>query len=111
MAKKLALVNGIPRMTEESSAPTIYDEHIDVVASGASGDNQINEASATTGSPITLPNSGTYEGQELEVYINGNRVEDVVDYNFVGSGTKTQVSFTFDLEVDDRIRFRVDRGA
>lgn len=108
---KLALINGIPRMTAESGSPIIYDEYLDVVVSGASGPNQINQASATTGTSITLPVSGTYIGLELEVYLNGTRVEDVIDYNFVGSGTKTQVAFTFDLVASDRVRFRVDRSA
>ena len=111
MAKKLALVNGIPRMIDESASPTIYDDYIDIVTSGASGPNQLNESSVTAGTPITLPNSGTYMGLELEVYFNGTRIEDVLDYNFVGSGTRTQVSFTFDLKATDRIRFRTDRGA
>lgn len=111
MGKFLRIVNGIPRQVEESGTPTIYDDHLVVVESGASGPNEINVADAETGDPITLPNSGTYEANELEVYLNGNRIEDVVDYNWLGSGTRTQVAFTFDLAAGDRIRFRVDRGA
>ena len=111
MTKFLTLVNGVPRMVEESGTPAIYDDFIDIVASGATPPNELNEASVTTGTPITLPNSGTYEGDELEVYFNGNRMEDVVDYNYEGAGTRTQISFTFDLITDDRIRFRVDRTA
>lgn len=91
--------------------PTIYDDYLVVVASGASGDNEINLADAETSDVITLPNGGTYEGDELETYLNGNRLEDVTDYTWQGSGTRTQIAFTFDLEVGDRVRFRVDRGA
>lgn len=111
MAKKLALINGLPRMVDESASPVIYDDYLKVVASGASGANEINLADVETGDNITLPNSGSYEGEELEVYLNGDRLQDVFDYNYVGSGTKTQISMTFDLEVNDILRFRVDRGA
>lgn len=111
MAKKLALLNGVPRMVDESAAPTIYDQHIDIVVSGASGPNQLNQSSATAGTSITLPGGGTYQGAELEVYFNGARIESVIDYNYVGTGTRTQISFTFDLLASDRIRFRVDRSA
>ena len=111
MAKKLALVNGLPRMIDESGSPTIYDDYLKVVSSGASGENEINLADVETGDLITLPNSGTYEGDELELYLNTDRLHDVFDYNYVGSGTRTQVSMTFDLEVGDLLRFRVDRGA
>ena len=109
MAKFLRLINGIPRMLEESaSSITTYDDYIDVVASGASNDNEINVADASAGMNITLPNGGTYSGIELKVYLNGTILEDVFDYAYVGSGTRTAVNFTFDLEVDDRIKFRLE---
>jgi len=108
MGRFLRIINGMPRMADESSSPSIYDEYIDIVASGA-GANEIDVDDGETGDPITLPDSGTYEGNELEIYLNGNRMEDVADYNWLGSGTRTQISFTFDLEVGDRVRFRVDR--
>lgn len=112
MGYKLELINKLPRMTAESaSGPTIYDDYLVVVQSGASGANEINLADVEAGDPITLPNSGTYEGNELEVYFNNTRLEDVVDYNWEGSGTRTQISLTFDAHVGDRIRFRVDRTA
>lgn len=99
MAKKLALVNGIPRMVDESASPTIYDESVTL------GSN------LTTGTNYTLPNSGTYEGEEIEVYLDGQVLDSGSDFNFVGSGTKTQVVFTFDLITGDRLRFRKIRGA
>jgi len=89
MGKFLRIVNGIPRMIDESGTPTIYDDYLVVVASGASGPNEINLADVGTGSPISLPNGGDYESDELEIYLNGNRIEDVVDYNWQGSGTRT----------------------
>ena len=108
MANKLALINGLPRMVAESAAPTIYDESLLVVA-GSPGVGEI-LGPINTGNPITLPNSGTYESLELEIYLAGQRLEDVGDYNFVGGGpTRTQISFTFDIIVGDQIKFRVDR--
>lgn len=101
MAKKLALVNGIPRMTEESASPAIYSQTYTV------------PSLITAGTAITLPASGSYVGEELEVRLNGVRQEIVLDYNYVGSGTKTQISFTFDLYASpsaDIINFRVDRA-
>ena len=80
-----------------------------MVESGA-GAGEIN-GPITTGTPITLPSSQTYESDELEVYINGMRVESLIDYNYVGSIPRTQVSFTFDIIVGDIIRFRIDRSA
>jgi len=97
---KLALINGIPRMTAESASPVIYDE---TYTAGPGG--------VTTGTPVTLPSSATYEGLELEVWWNGQRLEDVADYSYVGSIPRTQVSFTFDLLQGDAIRFRIDRSA
>lgn len=110
MARVLELINGVPRMRDEASPPTIYDESLEVVSSGA-GAGQIN-GPISTGTPITLPSSGSYEADELEIYLNGARLEDAADYNYVGAGpTRTQVSFTFDIVVGDDIRFRVDRSA
>lgn len=111
MGKMLRLVNGIPRMVDESASPTIYDDYLLVKISGASGPNEINESDAQTGDEIALSNSGTYESAELEVRLNGQRLRPVNDYNYVGSGTRTKISMTFDLIAGDRIDFRVDRGA
>ena len=100
MAKFVRIVNGIPRMLEESSSPvSIYDETITVGAGGI-----------TTGTPITLPSSKTYTGAELNVHWNGQLVEDVLDYSWVGTAPRTQISFTFDLVEGDMIRFRIDRA-
>lgn len=108
MSKKLALVNGIPRMIDEAASPTIYDRNLEVVASSP-GTYQI--LAVTTGTPITLPDSKTYEGAELEVLLNGQRLSPVYDYTYVGAGpTRTQVSLTFDLKVGDYLHFRIDRA-
>lgn len=106
MAKKLALVGGIPRMVEESASPAIYDETLEVVASGA-GVGQIN-GPISAGTPVTLPSGQTYTGDELELYVGSERLIPVFDYSFNSS---TTVAFTFELLVADMIRFRIDRSA
>ena len=99
MGKFLRLVNGVPRQVDEGASVTIYDETYDVVGT------------VTTGTSIALPAGGTYQGDELEVRLNGVRLESVVDYNYVGAGpTRTQISMTFDLFAPDALRFRVDRS-
>lgn len=89
----LKIVNGVPKHVSLVSAG-VYEEDIDVTST------------ITTGSPVTLPNSGTYENVELEVFLNGNRLSAGADYNYVGSPPRTQVSFTFDLLNGDKLKFR-----
>lgn len=100
MGKFLRLVNGRPKLLDEGSSPAIYDEAVTVGVGGVG-----------TGSPVTLPSNRTYDSLELEVYLNGQRLDDVVDYNYVGIAPRTQVSFTFDLVEGDLVRFRIDRSA
>lgn len=93
MSFALKLVNGIPRMV--NLAGSIYDETYTVPNGGL-----------ITGTNITLPSSGTYVGAELTVFLNGQYMQPVVDYTYVGSGTKTQIAFTFDLLEGELVRFR-----
>lgn len=104
----LRLSNGFPRSFSEASSITIYDQRLTVVASGATG-NQIN-GPVSAGTSITLPASGTYVGLELQVYLNGDRLEVVADYTYVGTGAKTQIQFTFGLVVGDAIDFVIQRA-
>lgn len=99
MANVLRIINGYPRLSPESGAETIYDQSVTLVSP------------VTAGTNYTLPASGTYIGDELEVYLDGQVLDSGSDYNFVGSGTKTQVQFTFNLLAGDNIRFRKIRGA
>lgn len=99
MANFLRLQNGVPRSFAESGSPAIYDQGVDVVAPISAGTN------------ITLPASQTYDSNELEVYLNGTRLESILDYTYVGSPPRTQIQFNFDLVVGDHYRFRIDRGA
>lgn len=111
MGNFLRLVNGVPRSFAESSATTIYDERLTVVSGAPANSNEVT-GPVTTGVSVTLPNSGTYSGLELQVYLNGDRIEPVFDYNYVGTGgSKTQIQFTFDLVVGDTIDFVKQRAA
>ena len=101
MGKRLALVNGIPRMVNDIS---IYDETLFVVASGA-GAGEINGPIAAS-TPITLPSSKTYTGNELEVYIDTERLIPTKDFTFNSS---TSITLTSQIEVGDTLRFRIDR--
>ncbi len=105
MAFKLALVNALPRMTLESASPTIYDQNLEVVASGA-GAGQINGPIAS-GTAVTLPSGQTYTSAELEIYLGLDRLRPVLDYSYTSS---TQVQFTFQLVAGDLLRFRIDRA-
>ena len=98
MGKFLRLVNGVPRMQDEASSVSIYDKEVKI------------NATLTTGVPLSLPESGTYNSDELEVYLNGQRLDSVIDYNYHGTIPRTAVSFTFDLVRGDTVKFRVDRS-
>lgn len=101
MAKFLRLNAGVLRSFDESGNTVIYDQNSTIGGGGL-----------TTGVALTLPSSQTYNSSELEVYLNNVRLTPVLDYNYVGaSAPRTQVSFTFDLLVNEVVRFRIDRGA
>lgn len=106
MGKFLRLVNGVPRSYAEANGAPIYDESIILVDSNPGPGEMLGPIG--TGVLISLPLGESYIAEELEVYLNGQRLEDVVDFNFSSS---TQVAFTFDLVINDRIRFRKDRPA
>lgn len=95
MATGLRLISGIPRMQDVSVVPgDIYDE------------TTLMGAPVTAGVSITLPASETYEDKELKIELNGQLLEAVIDYNYVGSIPRTQIQMTFDLVVGDRLRFK-----
>jgi hypothetical protein len=95
MGRFLRLSNGVPRSFDEASVLTIYDQ-VYVVGGGG----------LTTGTSITLPGGQTYTSEELEIYLNGQRVKLGDDYT---STSSTQVAFTFDLLANEQVRFRIDR--
>ena len=81
---------------DKAATIDIYDETYDILST------------ITSGTYVTLPNSGNYSGDELEVYLNGIRLDLTLDYNYVGVVPRTQVSFTFDLYTGDKVRFRIE---
>lgn len=85
------------RFRVEDSDVTIYDEGLDIGAGGI-----------TTGTNITLPNGGSYVGEELEIYLNGEFMEYGIDWTDVGSAPKSDIQMTFNLVEGDRLRFRKD---
>lgn len=110
MAQKLALINGLPRMVDEAVLPDIYEEYLTVVSSGA-GANEINLSDVEQNDLITLPNSGTYAGNELVFSYNNTQLTKNIDFEHVGSGTKTQVKLLFKCSVGDTLVFRKYRNA
>jgi len=119
MSKILMLVKGVARMVDTGDSVvlrspdnsrhflgvqndgTVYTE-TDIVYSetliiGAGG--------VATGVPISLPNSGDYLGEELEVKLNSVVMAVGSEYQYVGTGIKTQIAFLFDLVEADSIDF------
>ena len=90
------IVNGYQRLVVVN--PAIYD------ATETIG------STITSGTAHTLPSSGTYQGDELEIYFNGIPLDPTTDYSSVGSGTKTQITFSFDLHSGDQMRYKTQRG-
>ena len=103
--KFLSLTNGIPKSFDESGSVPIYDVSLLVVSSSPASYEILGPISA--GTDITLPDAQTYVGEELQVFLNGIRLEQVRDYNYVSS---TQIDFTFELIPTDIIRFYIDRS-
>jgi hypothetical protein len=92
MSKVLRLINGIPRF--QDLALTVLNEQLTV------------GGLTTASTPVTIPNSGAYTGSDLEVYLNGQRLNVVEDFNYVSSPPRTQVTFVFDLLQGDIVVFR-----
>lgn len=113
----LVLINGVPRMQSiTASQPLIYDQSVSIVTSGATPPGSLN-GPITAGTAVTLPSSGSYTLNvnniaNLQVYLNGDRLEQVFDWTTSGSGPNfTAVQFTFQLNAGDRIDFRIERSS
>lgn len=106
MGRFLRLVAGRQVSFDESSAPAIYEERLTVVPGAPIDSNQIT-GPVSGGTSLTLPQSGTYVGLELEVFYNGKRIKygSLDDYVYVGAGTKTQIQLNFDIDIGDAIDF------
>ena len=108
MAKKLTLVNGIPRMVDEAGTSTIYYQTLTLVTSSPGAGEIVGPI--TAGTAITLPSSQTYTSSELNIHLNGQRLEVVLDYTYVGSIPRTQILCTQDLIVGDVLSFKIERN-
>jgi hypothetical protein len=69
-------------------------------------DQVVTGSNITAGNNITLPLSKTYNDAELEVYLGGQLLQPVIDYNYVGTIPRSQIVMTFDIYSTDRLRFR-----
>ena len=87
------------RFRVEGIAAAIYDEPVVVPNGGYSA-----------GTNITLPSSKTYADSDLKVYLDGNFLEPLIDYNYVGpaTGNRTQIQLVVDLFEGERLRFRIE---
>ena len=97
-AKFLTLSGGIPRMAVISSASNVAGDEVLVVGVGG-----ISSSSTTT-----IPNGLTYNDIDLEVYLNGQFLEEGQEFTYVGVAPRTQIQWQIDLQEDDRVRFRVE---
>ena len=98
MAKTISVIAGIPTVIEvQDLLDPVYSETYSPVAT------------VTSGTAVDLPESQTYTGDELSIYRNGQRLDYIVHYTYVGSAPRTQVLFTFDLKTSDDITFRIER--
>lgn len=110
MAKALVMTDGVPVMTEIVTAALAPVDDTLLVVVGAPGNANEITGPIIAGTPITLPNGLSYETGQLEVTISGQTVlrDTASGWNEIGSGTKTQISFNKDLDIDDEIGFRRD---
>ena len=86
----------------------VYDATLTLVTSSPGAGQIIGPI--TAGTAVTLPNSQTYNSSELNVFLNGQKLEVTFDYTYVGSVPRTQIQFTFDLVVGDMIEFNIERS-
>lgn len=94
MGKVARIVNGVVRQVDTALQ---YEATIVAPSGGyASGTN------------LTLPNGGTYFSKDLSVFLNGQLLEVGYDYNYVGTGTRTQIQLIAQVFEGERILYRVD---
>ncbi len=89
------IVNGVWRQKTMPGTATAYEEAYSV------------SSTITAGSNVTIPNSQSYDGSELFVFVNGQALYEPTDFQYVGTSPRTQVAFTFDLFSGDVILFKV----
>lgn len=96
------------RLVQKTFSDGVYRAELYIVDDTPLNSTEL-QGPISSGTPVTLPESGTYIGDELIVKLNGVSLVPGFNYNFVGTGSKTQVSFVFDLNgtrsVPDVIEF------
>jgi hypothetical protein len=108
MPKFLQLIGGLPVMTEVVVVGnTPLETVLDIIAGTPGNGNEL-QGPITAGVAMTIPDSITYSDIDLQVFLNGQQADPVKDFNYEGAGSRTQISFTFQLEVGDELTFRVD---
>lgn len=95
ITKFIRIVNGVPTM--QTAIAAIVNNQVAVVST------------ITALTNYTLPNSMTYDSDELEIRLNGQKLELTQDYTYVGTTPRTQVQFTQDIVPGDQLTFRTDR--
>ena len=92
-----------------------YEERIDIVAGAPANDRELT-GTVTAGTTVKIPKNTRTNIQEtyivgdadMEVFFNGTRLCISSDYTEI---SETEVEFTFDLEVDDHVKFaRIEAG-
>jgi hypothetical protein len=100
MAKVLTVVNGIPTIRTQTADVSIED-FSETLASDISSPTE-----------YTLPGGLSYDGQELEIWVNNIRQDEGIDFFYVGAGSaKTKIYFSYDLFSGWVVRARIDRLA
>jgi hypothetical protein len=105
------------KMQLRGAVGNVYDESVWVVSGVPADDNEITGPVAI-GTQITLPldsrNFNTakyypYGSAMLQVFLNGQLLENGVDYIEVGPGpTSNKIQIQYPLVVDDELTFRID---
>ena len=96
MASFITLTGKKPKLT--SLATAVYREEIAVVDDAPQNAQELT-GPISSGTAITLPLAQVYQGDELQVKLNGLDMVPLRDYNCVGAGPdRTQISMTFTLE-------------
>lgn len=85
----------------------VYDATLTLVASSPGAGQIIGPI--TAGTAVTLPGSQTYNSTELNIFLNGQKLDAVVDYAYVGSVPRTQVTFVENMVVGDQLEFQIER--
>lgn len=102
----MTMVGGIPKMQEVTATASLsYYLGSYTVVSGTPGSGEIGPKEVDQ--QVFLPDSGTYLGDELEVYLNGQVLRKNYDFQYSAeTPTKTYIIIQTELVAGDYITFR-----